>query len=85
MSAGNLFGAAWNTIFFGVLWVVFGKVMEYLFKAFNYSMSILPTMQDAANGMTIMQTIWVIIPVIVFLTIWINYLFNEVSQASGGV
>ena len=85
MGAGNLLGAIFNTIFFGGLWVVLGMVVEKLFRAFNTSIGILPSLQDAANGLTIMQIGWSIICVIIFIVIWLNYLFNENSQASGGV
>lgn len=85
MGAGNFLGSVFNTIFFGGLWVVLGKVIEVLFKAFNKSISLLPTLQDAANGLTIMQSIWIVIPIIIFIVIWANYMFNENSQASGGV
>lgn len=85
MSAGNLIGSIFNTIFFGMLWVVLGMIVEKMFRAFNYSMTVLPTLQDAANGLTIMQTAWSVICVIIFLVIWINYTLNENSQASGGV
>jgi hypothetical protein len=35
--------------------------------------------------MSVMEWIWTILLVIVFMAIWINYLMNENSQASGGV
>jgi hypothetical protein len=35
--------------------------------------------------MGIMQTVWTFILIVMFLVIWINYLANENSQASGGV
>jgi hypothetical protein len=85
MSAGNLIGALWNTAFFGGLWVILGAALDKIFKAFNTSMAVLPTLQDAVNGMGIMQSVWAYILVIIFFVIWLNYLLNENSLASGGV
>jgi hypothetical protein len=42
-------------------------------------------MQDAVNGMEMMQYAWVVSLFIVFCVIWINYALNENSQASGVV
>ena len=85
MSAGNLFGSLFNTVLFGGLWVVLGAVIDKLFKAFNTSIKVLPSLQDAVNGMGIMQTVWSMILIVVFVVIWWNYMMNENSQASGGV
>ena len=85
MSAGNLIGSIWNTALFGGIWVVLGAAIDKIFKVFNTSITVLPSLQDAVNGMGIMQTIWSMILIIMFIVIWINYLANENSQASGGV
>lgn len=85
MSAGNLLGSMFNTVLFGGVWTVMGGVVDKLFKAFNSSAAVLPTLQDAMNGMNIMQTVWSVILVLMFIVIWMNYLLNENSQASGGV
>ena len=85
MSAGNLLGSIFNTVLFGCVWTGLGGVVDKLFKAFNSSATVLPTLQDAMNGMTIMQTIWSIILILMFIVIWMNYLLNENSRASGGV
>lgn len=85
MSAGNLIGSIWNTLLFGGLYTVFSYVIEKLFRAFNHTISVLPTFQDAVNGFGIMQQIWLLIFVVIFIVIWVNYLLNENSQASGGV
>ena len=85
MSAGNLLGSIFNTILFGSIWTVLGAVIDRLVKAFNGSMAVLPTLQDAVNGMNIMQTIWSVILIMMFIVIWMNYLLNENSQSSGGV
>jgi hypothetical protein len=85
MSAGNLIGSIWNTVFFAGLWIVLGAALDKVFKAFNTSIKVLPSMQDAVNGMGIVQTVWGIVLIILFIVIWINYLMNENSQASGGV
>jgi len=85
MSAGNLLGSIWNTVFFGALWVILGAAIQKIFVAFNTSLKVLPSLQDAVNGMGIMQTIWTFILIIMFIVIWFNYMMNEQSQASGGV
>ena len=85
MGAGNILGAVFNTVMASVIWLVLGKGMDVMVKAFNYSMTISPSMQDFANGFQIQQTVWTFILVLVFFVIWLNYLLNENSQASGGV
>ena len=85
MSAGNLIGSIWNTIFFAGLWIVLGAALDKVFKAFNTSINVLPSLQDAVNGMGIVQVVWGVLLIIMFMVIWINYLMNENSQSSGGV
>jgi hypothetical protein len=85
MSAGNFIGSVFNTVFFGGLALVLGYAVEKVFRAFNHSITVLPTFQDAVNGFTVLQTIWSAIWIIMFIVIWVNYLLNENSQASGGV
>jgi type II secretory pathway component PulF len=85
MSAGNLIGSIYNTILAPVIWIILGYVIEKIVRAANTSMKLLPTMQDAINGMEMMQYAWVVSLFIVFCVIWINYALNENSQASGGV
>lgn len=85
MGAGNFIGSCWNTLLLGTLWLVLGYAMEKIFRAFNSTMRLLPTLQDAVNGMSQMQFIWGILFIGIFCVIWANYLMNENSQASGGV
>jgi hypothetical protein len=85
VSAGNLFGSIWNTVLFGGLWVVLGYAIDKVTVAMNTSMKVLPSLQDAANGFTVMQWIWSMLLIVMFFVIWMNYLFNENSMASGGV
>ena len=85
MSYGNLAGAIWNSILLPGLYIVLGAALDKVFKAFNTSIQVLPSMQDAVTGMDIVKTVWVVILILIFLVIWINYLLNENSQASGGV
>ena len=85
MGAGNFVGSSFNTVLFGGLAIVMGYAIEKLFKAFNHTITVLPTFQDAVNGFTIMQTCWSIVFVIILIAIWVNYFLNENSQASGGV
>lgn len=85
MSAGNLIGSIWNTALFAGIWLVLGAAIDKIFRAFNTTIKVLPSLQDAVNGMGIMQTVWSMILVLMFIVIWINYLANENSQAPGGV
>jgi hypothetical protein len=85
LSAGNLIGAIANTVLLGGIWVVLGAAFDKIFKVFNSTINVLPTMQDAVNGMGIMQWIWSMIMILIFFVIWLNYMMNESSQASGGV
>lgn len=77
MSWGSLFGSGWNTLVLGALWTLLGKFVEVLAKAFNRTITIIPTFQDAVNGFNMMQTAWIAIMVIIFLGIWINYIANS--------
>lgn len=85
MSAGNLLGSIFATVILGGVWVVLGVAMDKIFKVFNYTLTVLPSLQDAVNGMGIMQWIWSMIMILIFIVIWLNYMMNESSQASGGV
>lgn len=69
----------------GGIWVVLDAAMDKIFRVFNYSITVLPSLQDAVNGMGIMQWIWSMIMIVIFFVIWLNYMLNESSQASGGV
>ena len=84
MSFGSLFGAMWNTVAFAVIWVILGKVVEVVTRAFNISITVLPSFQDAVNGMNIMQTAWTGIMVLIFIGVWVNYVINE-HQATNQV
>ena len=85
MSAGNFIGSVFNTIFFPGLYIVLSAALDKIFKAFNSSIQVLPSMQDAVNGMDIVKFVWTILLALMIIVIWMNYLFNENSQASGGV
>jgi hypothetical protein len=85
MSAGNFIGALWNSILLPGIYIVLSAALDKIFKAFNTSIQVLPSMQDAVNGMDIVKTVWLVLLVLIFVVIWINYLMNENSQASGGV
>jgi len=85
MSAGNLLGSIFSTVILGAIWVILGAAIDKIFKVFNYSITVLPSLQDAVNGMSIMQYVWSMIMILIFFVIWLNYMMNESSQASGGV
>jgi len=85
MSAGGIFGLFFNLFVGGGLWTVLGVAVERIGIVFNNSISVLPTFQDAVNGFNLMQTVWSVIMVIIFLGLVVNYLVNENSIASGEV
>jgi hypothetical protein len=49
------------------------------------SIRILPTFQDAANGFTMTQQIYMILPEIVAVTLLVDHLLTENSKSSGEV
>ena len=77
MSWGSLFGALFNTVAMGALWVACGKFVEVITKAFNTSITIVPSFQDAVTGFTIQQYAWSAIMVIIMLGVWLNYFINS--------
>ena len=85
MSAGGLFGYFMNLVVFVAFWTVLGVVFDKIAVLFNMTIRIMPTYQDAVNGFAITQTIYSLLPVIVFIFLSINYLMNENSMASGEV
>lgn len=85
MSAGGLVGMALNIIFFAAFWTVLGVVVDKLAVLFNITIQLMPTYQDAVTGFSMMQTIYALLPVIVFLALIINYFVQENSASSGEV
>ena len=85
ISAGNFIGALWNSILLPGVYICLSAALDKIFKAFNTSIKVLPSLQDAVNGMDIVKTVWVVILILIFFVIWLNYLLNENSYASGGV
>jgi uncharacterized BrkB/YihY/UPF0761 family membrane protein len=85
MSAGGLFGMVMNMVFAAGLWTVIGAVVDRMGAAFNTSIRMLPTFQDALNGFTIIQTVYGVLLIIIFITLIVNYIMNENSLASGEV
>ena len=74
---GSLFGAIFNTLALGALWVLCGRFVEVVTKAFNSTITIVPTFQDAVTGFTIQQYAWTAIMVIIMLGVWLNYFVNS--------
>ena len=85
MSFGNFFGTLFVGIMFSAMWVVLGAAITKVGKVFNHTIATLPSFQDAANGFAITQWIWIIIPAIVWLFLWVNYAHNEANEAGGYV
>lgn len=85
MSAGGLFGTIMNFFLFAALWAVVGYVFDKIGVAFNSTIRLMPTMQDAVNGFALTQLIYSVLPVVVFIALVINYIMVENSQSSGEV
>jgi len=85
MSAGNFLGTIFVSVMFSAMWLVIGAMIEKIGIVFNHLIPLLPTMQDAVNGFHLTQTIYMVIPAIVWIAIWINYAQNEASEAGGYV
>ena len=77
MSWGSLFGSMMNTVAFAAIWVIGGKYVEVIARSFNTLIKIVPTFQDAVNGMNMMQWGWTAVMVIIILGIWLNYIANN--------
>jgi hypothetical protein len=84
MGAGNLIGLVFNMFVFGAMWTILGGLVDRIITVFNISLKVLPSLQDAANGLSIMQTIWSSLLILMFIALIINYIMNENSQISGG-
>ena len=82
MSAGGLFGLFLNLFVAAGLWTVLGAAVEKVAKAFNSTIAIMPTLQDAVNGFSLMQTVWGVIMIVIFLALIVNYLFEESNRAT---
>lgn len=82
MSYASFFGAMFNTFAFAALWMILGKFVETLCKAFNRIITVVPSFQDAVNGFNILQTAWMAVLVIVVLIVWINYILNANEQTN---
>jgi type II secretory pathway component PulF len=82
MSAGGLFGMFMNLFVAAGLWIILGAAVERIAKAFNATIAIMPTLQDAVNGFSLMQTVWGVIMIVIFLALVVNYLFEESNRAS---
>lgn len=85
MSAGNFFGTIFVCAMSSVVWMVLGFAIDKLGAIFNKTIQLLPTFQDAANGFSMQQTIWMILLALIWILAWINYAFNESNEAGGWV
>ena len=82
MSAGALFGTFFNFFAFATVWALLGYCIEIISKAFNLTITLIPTFQDAVNGFHTTQVIYGILPVIAAILLAINYVVVESSNAS---
>ena len=84
MSAGGVVGLFFNLAAFAGIWIVVGVVVDKIGQIFNMTIQLMPTYQDAVNGFSMMQTIYGILPVIVFIALVINYFVQENSACRAG-
>jgi hypothetical protein len=85
MSAGSIIGTLANIIFFGVFWTILGVAIDKIGFAFNKTIQVLPTFQDAVNGFTMVQQVYLILPAIVFIALIVDHVLTENSKSSGEV
>jgi hypothetical protein len=85
MSAGGLIGTVGNIIFFGVFWIILGVAIDKVGYAFNKTINIIPTFQDAVTGFTMVQQVYLIMPALVFVVLIVDYILTENSKRSGEV
>jgi hypothetical protein len=85
MSAGAFLGMIFNMVFFAAFWTIFGIVVDKIGVIFNRSIQLLPSFQDAINGFSMVQQIYLFVPAIVFVTLIVNYILTENSRSSGEV
>jgi hypothetical protein len=83
MSAAGLAGLAFNLFAAAAIWTVLGAAVQAIMVIFNSEISVFPTFQDVANGLNIMQIVWSVIMVIIFLGLVINYIMNETNPIPG--
>ena len=83
MSAGNLLGTILVCIAASALWITLGAGVDKIGQVFNYTIRVLPTFQDAANGFNLMQVAWSILLVVIWIVAWFNYAQNEAAEAGG--
>ena len=85
MSAGALFGYIFNVLSFIGIWWVVGACIDRISTAFNHTMTVLPTFQDAVNGFSMSQVLYVSLPVIAFIGFSVNYFLTANSSQTGEV
>jgi hypothetical protein len=81
----NLFGLIFVNIFFAGIWTVLGICIDKMGVIFNQTIQLMPTMQDFVNGFSMMQTVWVALPIVVFLFTCFDYIMTQNSISSGEV
>jgi hypothetical protein len=85
MSAGNLLGTVFVGIMFSAMWIIIGAMIEKVGIVFNHYILLVPSFQDAVNGFQLTQVIFTVIPIIVWIALWVNYAQNEASESGGYV
>ena len=73
----NLFGVIFVNIFFAALWTILGMIIDKIGVIFNMTIQLMPTMADFVNGFSMMQTIWVALPLLVFVFTVIDYVLSQ--------
>jgi len=73
----NMFGVIFVNIFFAALWTILGAVVDKIADVFNMTINLMPTMQDFVSGFTMMQTVWVALPILVFVFTVLDYVLSQ--------
>ena len=82
MSAGGIFGLFFNLTAFAAIWTIFGMLVDKVAAVFNWSIRLLPSMQDAINGFSATEIAYGILPAIAAVVFILNYYMNEHSASS---
>ena len=85
MSAGNLMGHVFVGAMFSAMWWIIGAQIQIVQIVFNKLTQILPTFQDAANGIALLNAIYALLPILFWILLWVNFASNEASEAGGYV
>jgi hypothetical protein len=82
-SSGGLAGLALNFVFFSLICVILGKVLDILVKTNNSMIGVFPMSQDPINTMTSITMIFNVLPFIYLIFLVINHLIIANRDSTG--